>query len=181
MNYKHGHGSKMNRSREYRAWESMIRRCNNPNDHHFCYYGGRGITVCPEWQGTDGFVQFLSDLGRCPSTNYTLERQRNSGGYSPNNCCWATCIEQANNKRNNFLITYNGKTMTAAMWGREVGTSSSLIRQRIVRYGWDVEAALTYPNPGRGGHLDHFGLPRHPSRRVVAGAEESSIRGISNS
>ena len=81
----------------YKTWEGMKNRCLNPNYPEFHYYGGRGITVCPEWRSS--FWQFVADMGPKPSSKHSIDRVNPNGDYEPNNCRWATSIEQANNKR----------------------------------------------------------------------------------
>lgn len=51
---------------------------------------------------------------------YTLERNNNNLGYSPENCVWATPLEQSRNKRKNKVISKNGKTMIQADWERHL-------------------------------------------------------------
>lgn len=134
----HGHAARRTgkRSREYRTWEAMNRRCSATSDA-FRNYGGRGIRVCDAWSS---FETFLVDMGPAP-TRGTIERKNNNGNYEPGNCRWATYREQANNRRSNFIITANGETRTSAEWSRIVGIGASCIRKRIKR-GWSAEAAL---------------------------------------
>lgn len=73
----------------------MRNRCNNPKAVNYANYGGRGITVCAEW---DSFEVFLKDMGRKPSDT-TLERIDNNLGYCKANCKWATVAEQNLNQR----------------------------------------------------------------------------------
>ncbi len=94
-NRKHGAVLGGRRSQEYISWQHMHDRCTNPNAHNYEYYGGRGITVCPEWSE---FGTFLSDMGRRPP-DATLDRKENDGNYSPDNCRWATKSEQNSNRR----------------------------------------------------------------------------------
>lgn len=125
----------------YHIWIGMRQRCNNPNVINYQDYGGRGITVCERWQS---FENFLSDMGKPPSPNHSIERRENDGHYAPDNCYWGTDEEQSNNKRNNRILTLNGKSQSMAMWCKELHLNYSLIRTRL-NIGWSDEQALTTP------------------------------------
>ena len=86
-------------------------------------------------------------MGERPA-GYTLERIDNSGPYGPENCRWATRLEQAQNKRNNHYLTVNGKTKTLAEWTREMGCSSGALWFRL-KQGMSPEEAVTKPIPKR--------------------------------
>lgn len=94
---KHGHTKKHSKSRTYNSWASMISRCYNVNETNFKYWGGRGITVAPEWFD---FRNFLRDMGERPE-GFTLDRIDVDKNYSKENCRWADWKTQANNKRKN--------------------------------------------------------------------------------
>ena len=122
-NTRRTHG--LSDTEEHKIWMGIRRRCLNPNDKLFRLYGGRGVTVCERWlQGSDGkagFACFLDDMGKRPSKQHSVDRIDCNGNYEPDNCRWATMKEQSNNRRNNVLLTFDGRTQTVAQWAREWG------------------------------------------------------------
>lgn len=94
VNTKHG----MYGTPTYSSWQSMRARCLKPSHKSYADYGGRGITICKEW---DSFDRFFADMGLRPEGR-SLDRIKNEQGYSAENCKWSTPKEQANNRRNNI-------------------------------------------------------------------------------
>lgn len=125
---------------EYRAWLNMIARCTHPHHEAYARYGGRGITVCPEW--LESFERFVADVGPRPSHALSLERIDNARGYEPGNCRWATSVEQNRNRRSNRTLTYHGETRCLSEWAQRYGLSPALLTFRL-RAGWELEQALS--------------------------------------
>jgi len=136
------HGQK--HTRLYGIWLGMKDRCSNPSTQCYKDYGGRGIYVCEEWE--QSFVEFYTwSYEHGYSDGLTIDRIDNDGPYAPDNCRWADTFQQANNRRTNRLITYNGETKTIAEWSRETGIKYNKLYERINKCGWDIERALTTP------------------------------------
>lgn len=144
MNKKHG----MYGTTEYKSWQGMKSRCNNNRHHAYSDYGGRGISVHPDWDNPEnGFQKFYDYMGPKPTPEHEIERDNVNGNYEPGNVRWATVDEQARNKRNNVSVTYNGKTQCLAAWAEELGIKDGTLRDRLQR-GWSVEKALTIRKKG---------------------------------
>jgi len=126
----------------YTIWRGMMQRCYNPRDSHYRYYGVRGILVCERWHDVRSFV---ADLGPTYREGLSLDRIDNDAGYFPDNCRWVPLQAQASNKRSNIMVTYNGETMCLAGWSEVFGIRYQLLWERIVKYGWSAQRALTTP------------------------------------
>lgn len=138
------------KTRIYRIRRAIITRCYNSNHEQYKDYGGRGVSVCDEWRNSfTAFYEWAMANGY--TDELSIDRKDNSGNYEPSNCCWVTRKEQANNRRSNHLITYNGKMQTIAQLADEIGMDSNALRSRI-NIGWDIEKAINTPIRKKGSH-----------------------------
>lgn len=130
------------RTRLQEIYYSMKKRCYNKNHVHYKSYGGRGITVCDEWRdNSKSFYNWALSHGY--SDKLTLDRIDVNKGYSPENCRWATWEEQRNNKRNNRVISFNGKSLTLKQWSLELDIPYYVLEHRLNAHHWTVEKAFT--------------------------------------
>lgn len=121
----HGHATSAGYSREYQAWANMKARCNKPQNKRYKDYGGKGILVCDRWQK---FGAFLADMGHCPE-GFTIDREDNTKGYSPDNCHWASRSENQCNRaisRRYIVVGIEYPSMQAAAEAH--GVSAATIR-----------------------------------------------------
>lgn len=102
----------------YASWSHMKGRCLNSKEMHFKNYGGRGIQVCERWKNS--FEAFLCDMGKRPDGR-TLDRIDVNGMYCPENCRWATKLEQDNNRRGTIMVSVNGASMSFMNASRLLG------------------------------------------------------------
>lgn len=116
VNYKNGLGT----SKIHMTYRNMINRCYRKKSDMYYLYGQKGITVCEEWLGKNGFVNFCDwAFANGYSEDLTIDRIDNNKGYSPENCRWVDKYVQANNKRNNRYVKVNGEIGTVAMMSRK--------------------------------------------------------------
>ncbi len=116
----------------YRVWCGMKERCYRINHKAFNRYGGRGITVCYKWRNDYlCFFKWATENGYIEGLE--LDRKNNNGNYTPKNCRFITTQAQQKNKSTNIVITYNGKTMIATDWAKEMGINPSTFLNRCRR------------------------------------------------
>lgn len=126
-------------TRLYRTWKNMRSRCNNPNASRFEIYGGRGISVCKEWDKFEVFYEWALDNGY--NDSLTIERKNVDGNYEPENCCWITSKMQAMNKRN---VPTNDDGVPWNHVAKMNNISTAAYRTRV-HDGWPLEQAATWP------------------------------------
>lgn len=121
-------------------WRSMINRCHLPTSTGYPNYGARGIYVCDEWRN-DFLTFFEWAMANGYEEGLHLDRQNNSGPYSPENCKYVTPLINANNTRHNKKYKVFGKTLSKAQIYRKYNTTSGKIEALL----WDhtLEEALT--------------------------------------
>ncbi len=121
----------------------MLRRCNNPEDKDYKYYGQKGISVCDEWMNNpDSFIKWSLNNGY--KTGMTIERINTDKGYSPDNCKYIPMSEQPKNTDRNVFIEYNGEIHIMSEVARMEGVSCEAIRKRLRRNRYKK-----VPNPNK--------------------------------
>lgn len=89
----------MSKTRLHKTWRGILHRCYNEKASHYERYGGRGILVYPEWQGTSGFINFMKWAhNNGYDDSLEIDRIDNDGNYEPSNCQWVTHKENCQNR-----------------------------------------------------------------------------------
>ena len=104
--------------------------------------------MCDEWKNSfEEFSKWAYANGY--SDNLSIDRIDNNGSYTPENCRWSDLYCQANNKRNNVIYCYEGKTQTLPNWCREKNMSYKAVWYRLSK-GWSFEKAISTPVTRKG-------------------------------
>lgn len=150
-------------------YNCMKTRCYQPSHKSYPNYSGRGIKVCAEWRHDyKAFAKWARANGY--KRELTLDRIDVDGDYSPENCRWVSVKDQANNRRTNAYITYQGVTKTARQWSEEaniiVSYDTILSRRRAGQTGEEIFG-------------DRSNIPRcnrRKARLVTIGEESHSLK-----
>ena len=128
-------------------WRQMKYRCYNPKNKSYKWYGERGITVQESWLESyfnfedDMYESYIEHCNKYGEKDTTLDRIDYNGNYELDNVRWATYEEQANNKRNNFIVVDN---LTVSQFSEKYNLPVATVWYRI-HHGWSVEKIITTP------------------------------------
>lgn len=122
----------------------MLYRCDaNKSCEKYKAYREKGIKVCEEWKGEDGFFNFYNwSMKNGYSDNLTIDRIDGNKGYNPQNCRWVDYKTQNNNLSRNRLIEYNGQTKTMSEWADYLEIPYARLNSRINSYKMSIEDAF---------------------------------------
>jgi hypothetical protein len=87
-------------------------RCFDPRLKNYHRYGGRGITVSPEFCDVEAYVLYVVSLPRYGTEATHIDRINNDGNYERGNLQWATPMENARNREVGVNhVIYRGERM----------------------------------------------------------------------
>ena len=132
-------------SRIYKIYNGMKNRCYCKTDYHYENWGKRGITICDEWLGKNGFINFYNwAISNGYNDNLSIDRIDNNGSYEPSNCRWTTKEVQQNNTRRNKKYEYNGEALTLSQLSKKYQINVSTLYHRIKKFN-DIKIAIENP------------------------------------
>jgi hypothetical protein len=116
----------------FTVWYDMIRRCYDNSRKDYKHYGGRGIEVCNNWRGAQGFKTFILDVYSEYQKGLELDRIDTNGNYELSNCKWSTRRDQVINRRpfgtgDAHFLEFDGKSLCMSQWAEITGISSRVI------------------------------------------------------
>jgi hypothetical protein len=123
----------------YRIWKAMHSRCASSNPD----YGGRGISVCNEWQSFEIFRRWALTSGY--RSKLSIERSNVDGNYEPSNCVWIPFVKQAANRR---IVLRNDAGIPWCEIAKAHDVSVTLMHSRV-HDGWPIDLAATIPKGTR--------------------------------
>ena len=127
----------------YVTYQGMHARCEKKSHPSYINYGARGIHVCDEWSGKDGFFAFKKwSMHVGWHKGLTLDRIDNDKGYCPNNCKFSTKTEQNYNRRSNIYYEYCGISMPLGMIAKLEDVKYSMLYSRVRKKGMSIDEAL---------------------------------------
>ena len=122
----------MRRHPAYIIWAKIIQRCTNPSVERYPQYGGRGITVCDEWEDFSVFRDWANKNGYIEG-KLDLDRIDNNSGYRPDNCRFISHRENLCNTRRRIVTEIEGKEETLSEIAIRVGIPYNVVWGRYKR------------------------------------------------
>ena len=134
-------------TRIYVIWRDIKSRTLNPKHKNYNDYGDRGITICEEWKNDFmSFYNWAMENGYEENKGLSIDRINNDGGYSPENCRWATKTIQVRNTR---IPKNNTSGYKGVSYYKKTGKYIALIsiNKKQIHLGYfltPVEGAIAY-------------------------------------
>jgi predicted transcriptional regulator len=100
----------MRKSKIYYIYSHIKSRCYNPKTSSYKWYGAKGIKVCDEWLGENGFINFYNwAISNGYKDGLSIERIDIDKNYCPQNCTWIDVLKQHENTSTTIkIITDDG-------------------------------------------------------------------------
>lgn len=128
-------------SKLYEAWVNMRSRCNSPSNVAYANYGGRGISVCKEWDTSyAAFKKWSLDNGFSDSLlghQLSIDRIDVDGNYEPSNCRWTDSETQNYNKRCTVRVNVFGENLTLKEISEKYHIPLRVVRTRYNKHKFD--------------------------------------------
>ena len=128
----------------------MKRRCYDPKNKSYRWYGAKGVGICDEWlHNLQAFKTWAQNNGY--SDDLTIDRINESLDYSPGNCRWVTKNNNSRYKSTTSCINVNDIIHSGKEWSQILGLGINTINKYVRKYGLDntvkfIEKYLN--NPG---------------------------------
>lgn len=119
---KHG----LSKTRQYRIWRGIKRRCSVLNDRHARWYSN--VNYDPSWEAFEGF---WDDMKEGYANHLTIDRIDSTKGYCKDNCRWVTMAEQSRNRKSNIFLDYGGEQLCVTDFATKYQVDRRLIYQRL--------------------------------------------------
>ena len=135
----------------YSSYDNVKKRCDIPTAQGYKHYGGRGVTYDKELFKTYemfwSVCSYLYDEGcvKYPNEELTIDRKDNDGNYTESNIRFVPLWVNCNNKSNNRIIKWNGKSQSLALWAREFNLPQGVVRFRL-ECDWPMDVIKYTPN-----------------------------------
>ena len=120
----------------YTIWTKMHTICKKNNK----------MKICEEWKNFNTFYKYCMNYLSLDKNLFFI-RYDDSKDFTPENCTFMAEIDARSFKSSNgenYILTYNNKTMTIIDWSKKLGISLRIIRRRL-KSGWSIEDTLCTP------------------------------------
>jgi len=127
------------------VWNAIRERTTNPGDRQFHSYGGRGITLAPEFHSAPVFIAYVESLPGYENRRadkLQLDRIDNEKGYERGNLRWATPTVNARNTRKAVWVidSRTGEKVFMGDEARKAGVDRSQVFHYRRKHGIDSYA-----------------------------------------